>query len=326
MRVLVTGGNGFVGSHLVEALLGRGHQVRCLVRRSSDLSFIASLPLELVYGSLEDGESLERACRGVDGVCHFAGVTKAPDAATYFRVNAEGTRALLEACWRVNPRLRRFVYCSSQAAAGPADGPEPIDEACPPHPISHYGRSKLEAEEAVRGYADRLPVVILRPASTYGPRERDILIFFRLVKRGLKLLPGGGARRVSLIYVKDLVELTLRVLEEERAVGQTYFACDGVPHDWEQTMDTLATVLGRRTLRIVVPMPLLETIAAVGGAWSQLSQKPFLLNDQKILEMKERYWLCDAGKARRELGFVPRVDLKTGFARTARWYQEHGWL
>jgi len=326
MRVLVTGGNGFVGSHLVEALLSRGYQVRCLVRRSSDLSFIAPLPLELVYGALEDRESLERACRGVDAVCHFAGVTKAPDAATYFRVNTEGTRALLEACWRVNPRLYRFIYCSSQAAAGPADGPEPIDESCPPHPISHYGHSKLAAEEAVRSYADRMPVVILRPAAAYGPRERDILTFFRLVKRGLKLIPGGGTRQVSLIYVGDLVELALRALQEERAVGQTYFACDGVPYDWERTMDTLAEVLGKRTLRIVVPMPLLEAVAAVGGMWARLWRKPFLLNDQKVLEMKERYWLCDAGKACRELGFVPQVDLKTGFARTARWYRDHGWL
>jgi len=326
MLILVTGGNGFVGSHLVEALLAQGYQVRCLVRRTSDLSFIASLPLEWVYGALDDRESLERACRGVDAVCHFAGVTKAPDAATYFRVNAQGTRALLEACWKVNRGVRRFVYCSSQAAAGPADGPEPIDETCPPRPVSHYGRSKLAGEEAVRSYAGRLPVVILRPAATYGPRERDILASFRLVKRGFKLLPGGGARQVSLIYISDLVQLALRVLEDERAVGQTYFACDGVAHDWEEAMDTLAAVLNKRPLRIVIPIPLLEAFAALGGMWAKLSKKPFLLNSQKVLEMKQRYWLCDVSKARRELGFVPQVDLATGFARTARWYREHGWL
>jgi len=326
MRILVTGGNGFVGSHLVEALLAQGHQVRCLVRPTSDLSFIASLPLEWVYGTLEDRESLERACRGVDAIYHFAGVTKAPDAATYFRVNAQGTRALLEACWRVNPGVQRFVYCSSQAAAGPADGLEPVDESCPPRPVSHYGRSKLAGEEAVRSYAGRMPVVILRPASAYGPRERDILAYFRLVARGLKLLPGGGRRWLSLIYVGDLVRLALRVLDEERAVGQTYFACDGEIHDWEETIDTLAAALGKRPLRIVIPIPLLEAFAALGGMWAKLSKRPFLLNDQKVLEMKQRYWLCDASKARRELGFIPQVDLATGFAHTAHWYREHGWL
>lgn len=326
MLILVTGGNGFVGSHLVEALLAQGHQVRCLVRRTSDLSFIASLPLERIYGALDDGESLERACQGVDGVYHLAGVTKAIDPATYFRVNEQGTRALLEACWRVNPGVRRFVYCSSQAAAGPADGPEPLHETCPPRPISHYGRSKLAAEQAVRSYSGRLPVVILRPAPAYGPRERDILASFRLVERGLKLLPGGGVRQISLIYISDLVQLALQVLEDERAVGQTYFACDGVPHDFEEVMNTMATLLGRRPLRVVIPISLLEAFAALGGVWAKLSAKPFLLNDQKVLEMKQRYWLCDAGKARRELGFVPQIDLPTGLARTAHWYREHGWL
>jgi nucleoside-diphosphate-sugar epimerase len=326
MLILVTGGNGFVGSHLVEGLLAQGHQVRCLLRPTSDLSFIASLPLEHVWGALDDVESLERACRGVDAVYHLAGATKAPDAATYFRVNEQGTRSLLEACWRVNPGVRRFVYCSSLAAAGPADSSTPIDETCPPHPVSHYGRSKLAGEEAVRAYAGRLPVVILRPAPVYGPRERDILTYFRLVQRGLKLLPGRGAHQVCMIHVSDLVRLALRVLEDERVVGQTYFACDGEAHDLEAVLDAVGAALGKRTLRVVIPIPLLEVFAALGGIWARLSKRPVLLNDQKLQEMKQRYWLCDVSKARRELGFVPQVDLQTGMALTARWYREQGWL
>lgn len=326
MLILVTGGNGFVGSHLVEGLLAEGHQVRCLVRPSSDLSFVAALPVEFVYGALDDRDSLERACRGVDAVYHFAGATKAVHVETYFRVNAQGTGALVEACWRANPALQRFVYCSSLSAVGPAAGPEPPDETGVPHPISDYGRSKLAGEEAVRAYADRLPVVILRPAAIYGPRERDILTYFRIVNRGLKLLPGGGTQQVSVIHVSDLVRLALQVLRAEQAVGQTYFASDGQAHDLEALLDTIAAVLGRRPLRIVIPVRWLEAVAALGGIGARLTGRPFLLNEQKVQELKQRCWLCDASKARRELGFVAQVDLPAGFAQTARWYRQQGWL
>ena len=326
MLILVTGGNGFVGSHLVEGLLDRGHQVRCLIRHTSDLSFIAALPVEFVCGALDDRESLERACQGVDAVYHFAGATKAATAAAYFRVNAQGTRSLVEACWRVSPGVKRFVYCSSLGAAGPAAGPEPPDETRPPHPVSDYGHSKLAGEEAVLAYADRLPVVILRPAAVYGPRERDILTYFRIVNRRLKPLPGGGVELVSLIHVSDLVRLALHVLEAEPAVGQTYFASDGAVYDLEEVLDTIAAVLGKRVLRIVIPVRWIEAFAALGEIWAGLTNKPLLLNDQKVQELKQCYWLCDASKAHRELGFVPQIDLRTGLAQTARWYREHGWL
>jgi len=325
--ILVTGGTGFVGSHVVEGLLQQGHRVRCLMRNSSDESYIAQLPVERVRcGGLDDWDGLVRACRGVDAVCHLAGATRAFDSATYYRVNERGTRALLEACSEASPHLSRFVYCSSIAAAGPAPASGVMDEESVPRPVSHYGRSKLAAEEIVRSYSEKLPTVILRPSPVYGPRDRDILVFFRLVQRGLKLIPRPRPERLGLIYVSDLVRLVQQVLGDDRAVGETYLASDGLAHDLSKVLDIMAEVLGRRAVLVTVPKSLLEAFAGAGDIWARVLGRPALLSRDKLLEMTQQSWACDPDKARRELGFASKVDLRTGLTLTARWYHEQGWL
>jgi nucleoside-diphosphate-sugar epimerase len=325
-RVLVTGANGFVGSHLVKALLAQGYGVRCLVRPTSNLLFVRDLPVEWAYGDVVHDKGLEAACAGMDAVCHFAGATKARDRETYFHVNAEGTRHLLAACERAAPHLRRFVYASSLAAAGPSPDGRPIDESHPPQPLTFYGQSKLQGEQFCHEYLDRLPVVILRPSAVYGPRERDIFFYFQMINRGIKLLLGQGERRASFIFARDLVTLVLRVLEEDRAVGETYFAAEGQDYDWQQLGDWVAKTLDKRAIRLVVPERLLPVIAAVAGLQARFTGRPALLNDQKLIELRQRYWICNADKARRELGFEAQYDLATGLRLTTQWYRENGWL
>jgi nucleoside-diphosphate-sugar epimerase len=326
MKVLVTGASGFLGWHLVEGLLARGHSVRCLVRRSSNLDLISRLPVEWCYGSLEDAESLARACKGVEAVCHLAGVTKALDESGMMRVNQSGTQSLLEACWRANPGVRRFLYCSSLAAAGPSPGSDAIDESYSPSPVSAYGRSKLAGERTVAEFGTRIPAVIIRPAPAYGPAERDIYAYFRLLALGLKLLPGMITMQTSLIYAADLVQLMLLALENDAAISQTYFASDGNTYELESILDEIACVLGRRTLRVAVPMGVLQAAAALGGLWAGISGRPLVLTADKLAEFKRARWLCTVDKARRELGFEPQTTLREGLKKTAAWYKEHGWL
>jgi nucleoside-diphosphate-sugar epimerase len=325
-QVLVTGANGFVGSHLVEALLAQGYPVRCLVRRTSDLTFIRNLPVDWAYGDIASGDGLEAACADVESVCHLAGATKARNEDTYLRVNAEGTRHLLSACEQAAPHLRRFVYISSLAAAGPSPDGHPIDESHPPRPLTYYGQSKLQGEKYCHQYADRLPVVILRPSAVYGPRERDIFFYFQMVNRGIKLLLGRGERQASFVFVQDLIASILRVLEDDQTIGQTYFVTEGRTYDWQEMSDLVAASLGKRALRVVVPERLLPAIAAIAGLQARLTGQPALLNDQKLIELRQRYWVCSAEKAHRELGFAAQYDLATGVQLTAQWYRQHGWL
>jgi nucleoside-diphosphate-sugar epimerase len=324
--ILVTGANGFVGSHLVEGLLARGHRVRCLVRHTSDLTFIRDLPVEWAYGDLGDGGALDAACHGVDAVCHCAALTRAVDEATFLRVNAAGTEALARACLRAAPALSRFLFVSSVAACGPAPSLDrPVSEGCPPRPINWYGKSKLAAEEALMGMTDKLPSTIVRPAPVFGPRDRDFLPYFRLIKRGLALQVGREARWASLMYVRDLVSLLLLALGSEAAAGRVYLAC-GSNHTRQEFAESIARALGRRAARVSLPLAFLTPIGAWSGLQARLTGRPALLNDQRIIDMKERYWLFSGERACQELGFTPEFDLDSAVEETVRWYQENGWL
>ncbi|MRR08798.1 NAD-dependent epimerase/dehydratase family protein, partial [bacterium] len=188
---LVTGAAGFIGSHLVEDLLRRGHRVRCLVRKTSDLRWLAGPDIDLRYGSLDDLESLQAASRDVDYLYHLAGAVKARDPREFRRHNTEGALNLARAALAAAPRLKRFLFASSQAAAGPAaclDRPVCEVDGC--RPVSDYGKSKLLAERRLMELSPQLPLTIVRPSSVYGPRDTEIFMYFQWIYRRLALLPG----------------------------------------------------------------------------------------------------------------------------------------
>ena len=324
--VLVTGANGFIGSHLTEALLDRGYRVRCMVRESSDLQYIEDLPVEWVRADLATADGLETACHDVDAVCHCAALTRAVDQETFLRVNAGGTEALARAAMEASPGVKRFLYISSQTAAGYAEGPDDyVDESRPPRPLDWYGKSKLAAEQALHALDGHLPVTILRPSAVFGPRDRDVYTYFDLVNKHLELSLGREDRWVSLIYVRDLVDLIILALESEAAVGQTYFATAWAT-TYTEVGRMVARVMRKHTLRVTVPLLALEPIVLAAKIQERLTGKPALLNEQRVLNMRQQYLLVSGEKAQRELGFAPKHDLETALEETAAWYREHGWL
>jgi nucleoside-diphosphate-sugar epimerase len=326
--ILVTGANGFVGSHLVEALLGAGHEVRAMVRRTSDLSFIEQLPIDLVYADVRDEASLPAACQGVAAVVHCGALTRARDKATFLRVNADGAVALARVAWQENPHLARFLFVSSQAAAGPSRGAgDLVDEAHEPHPVTWYGQSKWAAEQALHTLArdEGLPLTIVRPSAVFGPRDRDFLAQFRLINRGLDLQIGHGPHKVGLIYVVDLVACLLRALEQPVAGGRTYFASSLVAAH-EELAAAIAFALGKQPLRIRLPQAALGILDLYARLATSLTRQTPLLNEQRLIDLRQPYWLCSTERARQELGFEAAYCLDAAVQETADWYRVHGWL
>ncbi|MDZ7374668.1 MAG: NAD-dependent epimerase/dehydratase family protein [candidate division KSB1 bacterium] len=326
MRALVTGVNGFVGSYLAEHLVARGWEVRGLVRRTSNLRWIRDLKIELAYGEVTQPDTLPAAVDGMDVVFHVAGLTKARRSTEYFAVNAQGTAHLLEACVKNAPGLKRFVLVSSQAAAGPSEGPTPKVESDEPCPVTSYGRSKLLAEQIALRYNGQLPVTIVRPSAVYGPRDRDLLVLYRYVARGWKPLLGRRPRLVSVIHVLDLVRGIVAAAESEGAVGQTYFLAHRQPVEWEEFADAVAEALGRKARRLVLPAWVLLPAAAVSEVAAWFAGRPATLNREKTREIRQRYWVCSVDKARSELGFEAEIPLREGLRETLQWYRREGWL
>ena len=227
MKALVTGGTGFIGSHLVEALLQRGAEVRCLVRKTSDVTWLKTLPVAYVYGDCTDKTSLSGIVRDVDQVFHLAGVTKAVSEQTYFEVNAHGTQNLIHACLESHPHPDRFIYLSSQAAAGPSRNGCKRTESDECEPVSPYGRSKRMGEELALAHGDELPLVILRPPVVYGPREKDLFVYLRLLAKRIQPFLTGQEQRFNLCYVGDVIQALLLASDLEHPHGDIFFLSDG---------------------------------------------------------------------------------------------------
>ena len=322
----MTGGTGFIGSHLVEALLQRGIQVRCLLRKKSDLKWLTGLPIETAFGDCGDHTSLEEAVKDVDQIFHLAAVTKAVEENTYFEVNAFGTENLIRACLKKNPRIQKFIYLSSQAAAGPCQNGDKKRESDPCEPVSAYGRSKRRGEKLALTFAHEIPLLILRPCAVYGPREKDIYTFFKLLSRKIKPCLSGEDQHMSLCYVEDIIQAILLAAQSHEPSGEIFFLSDGHDYPMDEVGDVFAQAMGVSAFSIRIPEWTMMSVASFSEYFSKLSRKPPLLSKGKVEEILQRNWVCDIAKARTVLGFEPRIPLKQGAELTYQWYKREKWL
>ena len=322
----MTGGTGFIGSHLVEALLKKGIQVRCLLRKTSDLKWLEGLPIEVNWGDCNDKNSLREAVEGVEQVFHLAGVTKAVHKKTYFEVNAFGTENLIHACLENNPRIQKFIYLSSQAAAGPSRNGNKKKESDQCKPVSPYGQSKQMGEELAMAHAQELPLLILRPSAVYGPRERDIYTFFKLLSKRIKPCLPSKDQHISLCYVEDIIQAILLAAQVKGSSGEIFFLSDGQDYRLEEIGDIFAQAMGVNAFCIRVPEWMIIGMASFSEYLSKLSGKPPLLNKGKVEEILQRNWVCDITKAKTALGFEPHISLAQGAKLTFEWYKKENWL
>ena len=313
----MTGGTGFIGSHLCARLLAAGHRVRVLARPGSGLASLEGLEVEVARGSLE-GEGLERAVAGADWVFHLAGALKGFREADLMRVNRDGTGRLLRAC-RARAPEARFLLVSSLAAGGP--GPGPLREDDPPRPLTWYGRSKLEAEREV--LASGLEAVILRPPVVFGPRDRDVLGYFRVARFFLPV--AGDGRRYSLVYAPDLADGLLRAAQTPCPSGEI-FHLTGPDLTWAAFGQRIAAALGRPARVLALPEFVVRACGRAADLGARLRGRPGIFSSQKVMEMLAPGWVASPDKAARILGWTAPTGLDPALAATVAWYRDHGWI
>ena len=328
----VTGGTGFIGSHLVEELLARGYgEVRCLIRTSP--KWLKGLDVVPVPGSLDNQKILETALRNVDHVYHVGGVTRAVTWKAMWQGNVDATLALMEAIRYAGCSVQKVVVTSSLAAVGTAST-SVVDESAPLNPITRYGRSKAEMEAALTrndpagfAYLRDFPVVIVRPPAVYGPREGDIFTFFRAARAGIYPIIGKGREKsMSLVHVQDLVRGMIMAAESDITAGQTYFVGSVEPVSWDDIKHATMAALERRVLTIRVPRLLVPPVASVvEGVCRSFGRYP-AFNREKAREIVHAAKICDSTKAQQDFGYQQQVPLDRGIRETIAWYREQGWL
>ena len=326
MRVLLTGGSGFLGSFVAEQLASEGHVVRALVRPRSDRRVLEKLAgVEFAPGAIEEPATLQPAVEGVDAVVHVAGIVKARRPVEFFEVNTQGTKNLLEEA--AGQGVGRFVYVSSLAAVGPSQDGTPVPDDAEPRPVTHYGRSKLEAERAVLAAKDRIHVTVVRPPLIYGPRDRETLAFFTSVRNGVLPMTGDGKNTLSVVYVVDCASAIVRALGVQGASGRTYFVDDGSVYVWREALAQIESALGKRAfVRFGMPMGVVKVAAAATQLWGKMTNRAQMLTLDKVNELTQPHWVCSGAGARRDLGWAPRVSWEQGVQETVKWYRAEGWL
>ncbi|MDI6848621.1 MAG: NAD-dependent epimerase/dehydratase family protein [Candidatus Saccharicenans sp.] len=322
MTALVTGATGFIGSRLIERLLAAGHRVRALVRNPAKLNWLQSVEnLVLLKGDLFSLPDLPADC---EVVFHLAGLTKAAKPRDYYTVNQGGTASLLEKL-ETSGLAPRFIHLSSLAAGRPSPDRTPVREDEPPCPASAYGRSKLLAEEEVLKRKEKMPVIILRAAAIYGPRDEDFLQLFRIVKRGW--LPSFSRELVmSLCYLDDLVRAMELCASAPFRSGEIYNLADPVPRTWEEIGQEAARILGCQARPVRLPLWLVKGAAGVSEVFSRISSRPSALNLSKCRDMEKLSWVADTSKIKRDLGFETAWTFPQAMKVTLDWYRENNWL
>lgn len=322
MKAAVTGGTGFVGGHLVDALRGRGHGVRCLVRKPSQAARLSALGCELVEGGLDREHALGSLVAGCDTVFHVAGALAARSEAELLAVNRDGTARLARVARAAG--VRRLVYVSSLAVTGPAPRGTVLDESGAPRPVTPYGRSKKAGEDAVRESGAAFTIV--RPPVVYGPRDRQVLRVFRLGRRGLVPLLGDGGQELSLVHAADLGEALLAAATSARAEGHTYHAAHPEVVTQEQFVQEVARAVGRSVRTLRLPAAVVRPALAIIGAAAGLTGRSTVLSADKADEFLAPAWTCSTAALARDTGWQARIAIAEGVAATARWYEAEGWL
>jgi dihydroflavonol-4-reductase len=337
MKILVTGANGFIGSHLCHLLVNEKHEVYALVRKTSDLTLLDNINpgrqgITLLYGDMRDSKSLEDAIQGKDAVVNLAGVIKGLKQSDYEDTNVFGTLNLLKVITTHNPKIKRIILTSSLAGAGPGtkENPRCEEEHCDSLDGDFYGTSKSKMEKAIKTYRARLPIVIIRPPSVFGPGDKASVTLYGLPKIGLKQIFTGKPRYYSLVYVEDLCRGIIKCLENPKAIGEIFYFASDKPVDWGTLQEIIGVRCFNKKYGSLISLPLPDPILLMAGSIldvvGKITGEPQFLNRSKMIEGNSEGWVCKCDKAKNILGWYPQENPGSIVKKSYDWYAKNGWL
>ncbi len=322
MRALVTGATGFVGGHVVDALLRRGDSVTALVRSPAKADRLAGRGVRLATGDLTNREALAAACRDQDIIYHIAGLIAARSEREFRAVNRDGTARLAEGAKSAG--VNRFLLLSSLAVGGPTDPSRPLTGAEPPNPTTQYGRSKLAGEDVIR--ASGLDWTIVRPPAVYGPADREMLRLFRAAALGIAPVFGDGSQALSLVFGPDLADAIVAAGVGTKTSGRVFYASHPEVVTSRQLGETIGRAAGKRVRVLAIPAALGRALLWTTDTVARWRNKATVLSRDKANEFFQPAWVCDSAPLTEATGWRAAHDLEAGSRATYEWYRREGWL
>jgi dihydroflavonol-4-reductase len=289
------------------------------------MGWLEGLSVDVVRVDMMDAEALKPIVADAEYIFHVAGTTKVRSVEEYALGNVAMTQAMLAAV-AGNRNLKKFCHISSLAAVGPSLDGQPLTEDTPCRPISLYGRSKYEAELAVRSFSGQLPFVILRPPTVYGPRDTDVLEMFQWVKRGIMPVLSREPKKASMIHVHDLARGIIEATISHKTIGKTYFISNPPVYEVAEMVHTMSQIIGKKAISVPIPAFLVYTIAGITQLASRFTSRPSILSLDKARELMMPHWVCSPEKIRQDIGFGTSISLEVGLRGTYEWYKQRGWL
>jgi nucleoside-diphosphate-sugar epimerase len=326
-RILVTGGTGFTGAHLVRRLISRGHEVVVLDNKKGIVyEDLVNLGAEIIIGSVTNEELVDKLVAGCYTVHHLAAAFREVNVpkALYRDVNVNGTRYLLEAAEKHN--VNRFVYCSTCGVHGDVEDP-PAAEDAPITPADYYQLTKYEGEKVAQDFIEKgMKITILRPAAIYGPEDPERwLMLIKRVSNGRFLMFGDGKATYHPLYIDNLIDAFELSAEKDEAIGQTYLIADNEYYELNHLVAEIGSALSIDVSIVHLPFTPLWVAAAITEAIYMPFQKNPPIFRRRVDWFRQNR-AFDISKAKNELGYDPNIDLQTGIERTVSWYKEYGYL
>ncbi|MEN9458409.1 MAG: hypothetical protein RL135_987 [Bacteroidota bacterium] len=329
-NILITGASGFIGSFLVEESLKRGYRTFAGIRSSSSKGYLNHPDLHLFEMDFSDQKKLQNQIKQnadtfgpFDVVVHAAGLTKSRVLEEYYQVNLHNTERLVDALIELGMVPERFVFISSLASYGPGQGRIPVAETNIQAPITAYGKSKLAAEQML-ATKNQFPFVIVHPTTVYGPREKDLLVLIQSLNKHLELYIGNTEQQLSFIHVQDVCKAVFLSINQP-IIAQNILLSDTDNYTAKEFNNMVKSVLGKKTLPIVVPVPIAKAAAQVSEWVGNLRGVTPVLNKERLKEFQASNWGVDA-TVLKQLGFTPDYPLQKGLEHTIDWYKKNGWI
>ena len=324
--VVVTGSTGFIGSHLIDYLVGHGCTIHALVRETSDQRWLNKSDQVKVH-VVDFAKSSPISClEKADYVFHCAGLTKAKTRDDYFCGNVFSCEVLYERCVAIGSNLNAIVHLSSLAAAGPSVQGEAVQEKDPCNPVTYYGESKLAGERIALNYSSLLPIVIIRPPVVYGPREENFFIYLKTLSQGWNIKLGTTRRELSLVYVTDLVRAMVRAAVCYPKNEKIYYVTDGEHHIWNDISGSAMKILNVRAKALFIPKVLLTFLSNISETLAWFSPKPALFDRQRVIDICQTSWIASPKSFFESHDFQPKYNLAKGLKETIDWGKKNNWL